>query len=108
MTDAPTKGFTLALSNFSATLATVKQQLNITASDEDAYLTVLLNGAVRIIAEYTNIEYNGASSYTAPADMDIALMQMVAHLYAHRGDEETSVPTATREILDRHIVIYMT
>jgi uncharacterized phiE125 gp8 family phage protein len=43
----------------------------------------------------------GAAS-AVPADLRQAVLELVAHFYAHRGDEEASIPLTVRDVLAFH------
>lgn len=70
-------------------LAQVKEALNIDHEDQDQYLMILLAGAIRKAELSTGRNYsnkNGGGYEEMPADIQKAVIQVVATDYAVRDD----------------------
>ena len=79
----------------------VKAHLRVLHDDDDLAIQRLIDASVEELARYIGAPLTAA---TLPADLGLAVCEMVAHAYDHRADPEAKVglvPAAAR-IAARH------
>ena len=79
------------------TLTTAKAHLNVTISDDDSLITAQIAGAVAYVENQLGFAIDDATQFPdgTPADLDQAVLMMVAHWYA---DRETVIVSESRAV----------
>lgn len=90
-------------------LADLKQQCNVSGSDDDAVLTRLLAAATAHVERLLGFKLDDADELPAgaPADLELAILQIAADWYENReatliGVSAQPIPYGAREIVNEY------
>jgi hypothetical protein len=79
-------------------LAIAKEQLRITDADHDAEITRMSHEATDVILDYLKHGADPAwTPETVPLPVQAAILRMLSHLYADRGDREAKETDASAD-----------